>query len=303
MISDMLNAPIAQAARTGVQNLAGEDRHQRGRSAQQHHDKIQGKRAEQHGHADDIFEARQDHLHGDGAMFHAAGPDMKAEDEREKQQQRHQRERIDDARAFQVRAVNPMVKRQGKEQAAESRAAHVGELKDRAAPCDGVDEMLLGHKMGNERRAGRRRECASRAHNEEHRVDRQHAAHPIARKHQERDCADDLHRVADEYDATAVEAVGDVPGGQEKKQSRQKECEAGVTKIECAMRDGVNLPGDGDGLRFGPEDHGGARQLIPPEVSIGERFQASSMRLVGWGVHLYLRVSRSGGSWCEGAPA
>ena len=80
-----------------------------------------------------------------------------------------------------------------------------------------------------------------------------------------------LDGVADQNDAAAVEAIGDVPAGQDEEQAGQEEGEAGIAEVKRAVRDLVDLPGDSDRLRFRSHDDEGPRALIEAEVAIGER--------------------------------
>ncbi len=71
-------------------------------------------------------------------------------------------------------------------------------------------------------------------------------------------CAEDLKHVAAEDNMTAVEAIGDVPGGKEEKKAGEEERQARISEIKRAMGNGINLPGHRNSLRLRTQDHGNA---------------------------------------------
>ncbi len=56
-------------------------------------------------------------------------------------------------------------------------------------------------------------------------------------------------------------------GGQHEEEAGKKQGEAGVAEVESGVGDLIDLPRDGDGLRFGAEDHEHAGRLVEAEVS------------------------------------
>ena len=58
---------------------------------------------------------------------------------------------------------------------------------------------------------------------------------------------------------TPVEAVGNVAGGKQEKQPRQKERQSRIAKVESPMGNGVDLPRHSDRLRLRTQDGGNAR--------------------------------------------
>ena len=95
---------------------------------------------------------------------------------------------------------------------------------------------------------------------------------------EKRDGAENLNAIADEDDLPSVEAVGNVAGGEDKEESGQKERQAGVAKVDGAVRDEVNLPGDGERLGFGSNDDHDARKLVASEIAGAEGGGAGSAR-------------------------
>ena len=102
-----------------------------------------------------------------------------------------------------------------------------------------------------------------------------------------------LQRVAGQDHAPAVEAVGHVTRGQQKKQPRQKQRQPRVAKVDGAVRNGVNLPRHRDRLRFSAQNHRHARQLISPEISGGKSLKAAARR---WGDGLHGLLSGYNGT-------
>ncbi len=174
--------------------------------------------------------------------------------------------------------------RQSEQQSAQRRPGDVGQLKNRAAPRHGVNEMNLRHQMRDQRRACRRRKCAPCADKKQHHVNGQNVLCVVARQLDQRAGTKNLQRVAGQNYAPAVEAVGHVTRGQQKKQPRQKQRQPRVAKINGAVRDGVDLPRHRDRLRFSAQNHGHSRKLVSPEITGGESLKAAA-RLWGGGLH------------------
>ena len=82
--------------------------------------------------------------------------------------------------------------------------------------------------------------------------------------------AENLKCITNQDDVAPIEAVGHVAAGQYKEEAGQEQRETGVPKIERAVRDLVDLPGNRDGLSFCAHDDQCAGRLIQSEVSIGE---------------------------------
>ena len=74
------------------------------------------------------------------------------------------------------------MERQSEEQAAQRWAGDGGDLKDRRAPGNGVDKVLLGNEVRNERGAGGPAEGAPCADKKEHPIDRQTRCSPCRAK-------------------------------------------------------------------------------------------------------------------------
>ena len=110
---------------------------------------------------------------------------------------------------------------------------------------------------------------------------------------------DDLQAVTDKNDLPPIEAIGYVSGGQQEQQSWKKQRKAGIAEVKGAVGDGVDLPGDGDGLRLRTEDSHDPRELIAAEVAGSEGFQAAAglalRGLRGSGTHLALGYSSGAG--------
>ena len=97
-----------------------------------------------------------------------------------------------------------------------------------------------------------------------------------------------LQRVARQNHAPPVEAVGHVARRQQKNQARQKQRQSRVAQVDGAMRDRIHLPRHGDRLRLRAQDHGHARQLIPPEVAEGKGLKAAAWL---WGSRFHRLLS------------
>ena len=143
--------------------------------------------------------------------------------------------------------------------------------------------MLFGDEVRNERGTGWTGEGAADSDEEQDRIDGKHAVavEPVSRIR--RGGAYDLQAITDEDDLAAVEAVGDVSRRKEKQESGKKEGQAGVTKVEGAMGNGVDLPGDGDRLRLRTQDYGYTSQLVAPEIARIKGLQTAPGRLLGEG--------------------
>src|SRR6185437_6719096 len=89
---------------------------------------------------------------------------------------------------------------------------------------------------------------------------------------------DELQRIASENDQAPVIAVSDMPGGNQKYQSRQEEHKPGISKIDRAVGDLINLPSYRDGLRFGAHDYDYPGQLVAPEISKSEGCRTGGLR-------------------------
>ena len=70
----------------------------------------------------DVAKAGQDHLHGRGAVLHAAGPHMQGGNQDQEPAQRSQVEDIDDARARKSRICDEARQRQREQHPAQRRA-------------------------------------------------------------------------------------------------------------------------------------------------------------------------------------
>ncbi len=262
-------AQHAEAARAGVEDVLGEDGHERDGAAEQHGEEVQRDGAEQDLGFGHVAEAGEENVFGDGAVFHAAGAHAEREDEDEEPEDAAEHESIDEGGSMQMSA-----QRQGEEDAAEGGADDVGDLEDGRAPGDGVDEVLGGDEVGNERGTGGSGEGAAGA--DERRARQRWATPGGCRSRQsaaERRLQKRLERVADEDDLAAVEAVGNVAGGQDEEQAGQKEHEAGVAEVDGFVGDGVDLPGDGERLRLRAKDDDDARELIADKVAVRETRQ------------------------------
>ena len=121
--------------------------------------------------------------------------------------------------------------------------------------------------MRDERGAGGSGKGAASADEEQDGVDGQDAVRAMEGDGEQAGGTEHLERVADQDDLTAVETIGDVSGREQKEQAGQEEGEAGIAKVEGTMGDGVDLPRDGDRLRFGPEDGHDASELVAAEVA------------------------------------
>src|ERR1700719_4123492 len=121
--------------------------------------------------------------------------------------------------------------------------------------------------MGQERLAGGGGKGAAGADAEQESVNGQDGSDSPPGEPEQSAGKHQLHGVADEDDVAAVVAVGDMAGGEEKQDAGQEEREPGVAKAERAMSDEIDLPGDGDGLRFRSDDDEETGYLIAQKVS------------------------------------
>jgi len=84
---------------------------------------------------------------------------------------------------------------------------------------------------------------------------------------EERGGADCLQGIAGKDDAPAVVAVGGMACGEHADEAGEEEREAGEAEFQGRVGDLVDLPGDCDRLRLGPDDDHEARGLVQTEVA------------------------------------
>jgi hypothetical protein len=89
----------------------------------------------------------------------------------------------------------------------------------------------------------------------------------VEREEEERGAAEDLKSVADQDDLAPVEAVGHMAGRQHEDESGKKKREAGIAEVDSAVRDEIDLPGDGERLRLGSDHDHDARKLIAAKIA------------------------------------
>ena len=89
-----------------------------------------------------------------------------------------------------------------------------------------------------------------------------------------------------------VVAIGYMSCRQQEEQSRQKQGQAGVAKIQRPVSDRINLPGDRDRLRLGADNHRHPGHLIATKVARRKSRQSAGMgacwRLSGVRVHILI---------------
>ena len=201
-----------------------------------------------------VFEPGEDHFERCAAMLHAAGTNMKTGDKCDEPDEGSDGENKYDARALKPGSGEEMREREGKEQAADCRPGDVGDLKDGSAPGDGIDEVLLRDEVRHQCRTCRAGEGAPGADDKKDRVNYQNILRATDGVHGQHDAGKALKGVASQNDVSPVKSIGDVARREQEEESGKKEGQPRVTEVDGAMRDGVDLPGDGDGLRFSAEN-------------------------------------------------
>src|SRR3974390_1821094 len=108
-------------------------------------------------------------------MLHSARAYAEGAHEDEKPAQSAKGEDVDDAGAFEPGVGNEAREGQSEKDSAEGGTDGVGELEDGAAPGDGVDEVLFGDEVRNERRTGWTGEGATGSNEEQDCIDGENA--------------------------------------------------------------------------------------------------------------------------------
>jgi hypothetical protein len=113
------------------------------------------------------------------------------------------------------------------------------------------------------------------------------------RKIEQRSCAKALQPITNQDDVPSIIAIGCVSAQQQEQNSRQKQSQSGIAKIDRSMRNCINLPRHRDRLRFGSNNDKQPRQLISTKIAGGKCGSAAS-RLVR-NRHSFYRVTVSHG--------
>ena len=263
--------------RPDVQDLAGEDRQDRDRAAEQHREQVQRDRA----HEDRAREEEGEALAhaGDQRRLRARrGRARRDADARHHHQRRRHQRRRDRVRP---RRADP-----GIEDAAQRRPGDGGDLPDAGPPGDRARVQRARDQLGAQRVARRQEEAARRAADHDDRVDDaldQRARAAAARGEEQRardgqpDGAEKQQHQRRERDAPPVAHVGHVPGVEREPDERGGLGEAHQAQRQRIARHVVHLPGDHEPLDLGAHRHRQDADDEPPEIRNTER----CVRVVG----------------------
>ncbi len=101
----------------------------------------------------------------------------------------------------------------------------------------------------------------------------------------QRQRAHHLQAIKKQQNPPPVKAVRNVAGNQQEKQTGQKQRQPGIAQVDSAVRDRVNVPGNGHRLRLGAQNGRAAGQLISSKVTGGKSLHAAPGRSWGKGLH------------------
>jgi hypothetical protein len=256
-----------------MQNIAGEDRQQRGRAAKEHREQVERNGAKQDRLPSHIGDALQNPLIGrSGADSALLAPDA---------QGRHctQCEHIERKANRVIHHWPQIVKK-----AAQCRAANHRNPVGRCIPRDRLGQFLESDKKGQEGLHRGLRQAERDAQKGDNAVVRPHRFHAVEGQQEQKRRGEHLHDVARHQHPAPVDAICKIASRQNQKHHRKKNAQPDIAERDWIPRHVIDLPPHRNGLDLRPQRAAEPNAQIEPEITdAGLKFPCGSRMVRGHG--------------------